>query len=150
MSVKSVIRILAGPASITAILMLVLLLSLGGAELLSSKKQIGLRIGADVALAKANALAEAVLDGSVDDVQGTTFHARRIRDAADGAALASSDERAALALKALRGNSTQPFSQFYEADGKQRLYYAVSDGTQGALVLDIELERERAAIGRTL
>src|SRR5688572_1032865 len=80
MSAKGVIRILAGPASIIAILMLVLLLSLAGAELLSDKKTVARQIGGDVAVAKARAVAEAILvddhTGALDS-KGATFSARR-------------------------------------------------------------------------
>jgi PAS domain S-box-containing protein len=150
MSIKRTIRVLAGPASITAILMLVLVLSLAGAELLSSKKQIALRIGTDVALAKANALAEAVLAGTAVDVEGTTFVARRVPLSDDASPIDESDEFATAARAALKDDASRPYTRFSEVDGKRRLSYAVRDGAGGALLIDMELERERAAIGRML
>jgi len=120
-------------------------MSLGGAELLSSKKQIALRIGADVALSKARGIAEAVMAGSISDVQGTAFDARRVPLAAEIA-----DEHVKTALAALQRDARHPHVRFYEADGQMRLLYAVSAGTNDAVLVNLALDRERAAIGRVL
>jgi PAS domain S-box-containing protein len=149
-SLKGVIRILAGPASIFAILMLVVLLSLGGAELLSSKKALGLHIGSDVALAKASAVAEAVLNGSdARDVSGTTFNTRHLSDALISTATPT-DPVAAKAIAALRRDRSRPHVAFVEVDGKHLLHYAIADRDDGVLLVNLDLERERAAIGRPL
>ena len=149
MSSKRVVGILAGPGSIIAILMLVLLLSLMGAELLSSKKQIALTIGNDVALAKAHAVADALLSGSAD-IASSTYTSRRLPGALAASAPSPADARTTKALAALRSHPSRPFSEYHEVEGRQHLYYAVSDGADGALVVDFNLERERAAIGRVL
>ena len=60
--------------------MLVLLLSLTGAELLSDKQSIALQIGSDVALAKAHTVSEAVLigqDSEALELNGTRFKTHR-------------------------------------------------------------------------
>ncbi|HVF17879.1 MAG TPA: response regulator, partial [Steroidobacteraceae bacterium] len=150
MSSKGVIRILAGPASIFAILMLVVLLSLGGAELLSSKKALGLHIGSDVALAKADAVAEAVLNsGDSRDVSGSTFTARHLPGAITSTATPS-DPIAASAIAALRRDRSRPHVSFVELHGKHHLHYAITDRSDGVLLVDLDLELERAAIGRPL
>lgn len=149
MSAKSVIRILAGPASIVAIAMLVLLLSLGGMQLLSQRKAVGLQIGNDVALAKASALAESALQQQASEIAGSTFTSRRYPGALTTPP-SGIDELTSEAIAALRSNPEQPHSRFYQVDGKYRLRYAVPDGNGGALVVDLDLEGERAAIGRVL
>jgi two-component system, sensor histidine kinase and response regulator len=150
MSVTSVIRVLAGPASIVAILTLVLLLSLGGAELLSSRQQLALQIGSDVALAKAAAIADATLAGSAPNTAGTSFQTRRFPDALTDPASSAADSSVSAAFHALRRDASQPYVHFYEANGEYRLRYAVADRGGGALVVDLQLEHERAAIGRVL
>jgi PAS domain S-box-containing protein len=150
MSSKGVIRILAGPASIFAILLFVLLLSLGGAEMLSSKKALGLHIGSNVALAKASAIAEAVLNGDASrDVSGSTFVTRHLPGAITSAATPV-DPVAAQAIAALRHDRSRPHVAFVEIDGKHHLHYAIADRNDGVLLVDLDLELERAAIGRPL
>ncbi len=145
MSAKGVIRILAGPASIVAILMLVVVLSLCGAELLSSKKAVARQIGTDVALAKASAVAEAVFKGTdAATVSGGTFTARHLE------APSASDRFAEEAFAALRRDPTRPHYTFTEIEDHPQLHYAVADANGGVLVITLDLARERAAIGRTL
>jgi two-component system sensor histidine kinase/response regulator len=152
MSAKGVIRILAGPASIVAILMLVLLLSLAGAELLSDKKSIARQIGGDVAASKARAVAEAILVGRDTDsldLNGSRFSARRYPQALTTVGM-TSGEWSDAAIAALRRNDDQPQVNFHEVDGTPHIQYAVSDRAGGVLIVDLGLAEERAAIGRVL
>src|SRR5262245_25522988 len=120
--------------------MLVVLLSLGGAELLSSKKQIGLQIGADVALAKARAVSEAILAG--DDAQTATFTSQRLAGALADDAPLPLDEFAARAVTALRKDATRPQAKFGELNGTYHLRYATTDGAGGVLMLDLPIAAE--------
>jgi two-component system, sensor histidine kinase and response regulator len=150
MSAKGVIRILAGPASIIAILMLVLLLSLAGAELLSNKKSVARQIGSDVAVAKARAVAETILLGHATDsleLNGSTFNARRYPQVLTTVGEARGDW-SDTAIAALRQNGDEPQVTFAEVDGTPHVRYAVSDRAGGVLIVDLGLAEERAAIGR--
>ncbi len=148
---KNVISIMAGPASIFAILMLVVLLSLAGAELLSSKKAVAHRIGTDTALTRAQSIAEAVLAGSNRNIQGATFATRHLPLALrDPSAFADADAFTTEAIAALTRDDSRPYTRFRNTDGELRLRYAVSDRTGGVLLIDMDLAGERAAIGRVL
>ncbi|HEY5807147.1 MAG TPA: hypothetical protein VIT67_04230, partial [Povalibacter sp.] len=61
MKFKTVLEVLAGHASIAAILVLVLLLSLAGLPALQQNKVAAEHLGADFAISKADAVAEALL-----------------------------------------------------------------------------------------
>jgi|HigsolmetaAR202D_1030399.scaffolds.fasta_scaffold00279_3 two-component system sensor histidine kinase/response regulator len=150
MSARGVIRILAGPASIVTIAMLVLLLSIGGTQLLSQRKSIGLRIGNEVALAKASALAESALRQQVPEIKGSSFTTLRYPDALNASSAPPVDELTASAIEALRRDPGRAHHRFYQVNGWYRLQYAVHDGSGGAVVVDLDLDSERAAIGRVL
>jgi hypothetical protein len=75
---RTVLEVLAGHASIAAILVLVLLLSIAGAPLLQQKEAVAKHIGGDVALSKAHAVSEALLasaDTHVLDSEQPSFKA---------------------------------------------------------------------------
>jgi len=130
--------------------MLVLLLSLFGAELLSDKKALGRRIGADVALEKARAVAEAVLNsGDIRDVKGASFTTQHLPNSLASTATPD-DQLAANAIEALRRDRSRPYIVFDEQAGKQLAHYAIDDRAGGVLLVHLDLERERAAIGRPL
>lgn len=117
MSARGVIRILAGPASIVTIAMLVLLLSIGGTQLLSQRKSIGLRIGNEVALAKASALAESALRQQVPEIKGSSFTTLRYPDALNASSAPPVDELTASAIEALRRDPGRAHHRFYQVNG---------------------------------
>ena len=153
MKAKDVVAILAGQASIVAILVLVLVLSLAGAPLLQQKKIVAERIGADFALTKAEAIAEALLRPNTDsrylDHRGERYTARHLKRALlippRDTAPRGFPIRAVTALKA---NPSQPHIEFENFAGEPHLLYAVADGRDGVLVLEMKLDRERAIVGR--
>jgi PAS domain S-box-containing protein len=157
MKSQSLIRILAGQASIVAILLLVLVLSIAGAPLLQQKKVVAMHLGADVAIAKARALSEALLadDGGsrpLDrplDRHGKSFNARHFQHALSQPSLAAApgsfEERA---LIDLRLNPQHPVMDFLGVAGEPHLKYATTDGADGVLILDLPLAQERAIVGR--
>ena len=85
MKARGVIAVLAGQASIVAILVLVLVLSLAGTPLLQQKKIAAQRIGAEFALTKAQAVSETLLAkgaaaGSMGH-SGESYFARHLKQA---------------------------------------------------------------------
>ena len=82
---KNLLGVIAGQASIVAILVLVLLLSIVGAPLLQQKKVVAQRIGADVAVTKAYAITEAILAGEAGreslDTYASSFSASHLQHA---------------------------------------------------------------------
>ena len=155
MNSKGVLEVLAGQASIVAILCAVLLLSIAGAPLLQDQRNVALRVGTDVAISKAYAISEALLADGIDsrelDASERSFSARHFpgslkSDAANRAA----PEFAVNAIQKLRANPHQPQMEFTTVGGNHHLLYAVNDGHEGVLVLDLPLDRERATIGRFL
>jgi two-component system sensor histidine kinase/response regulator len=152
MKSHSLIRILAGQASIVAILLLVLVLSIAGAPLLQQKKVVALHAGANVSIAKAQAIAEALLAQNTGDrlldVSRESFTARHLRHALSepSTALPGSFDNEAIA--ALRANPDHPQRKFISAGNDPHLQYAVADGAGGVLILDLPLAQERAIIGR--
>src|SRR5690606_19453529 len=85
MKAKGVVAVLAGQASIVAILVLVLVLSYAGAPLVQQKKVVAQRMGAEFALTKADAIAEALLASDAGerklDQRGQAFTARHLKHA---------------------------------------------------------------------
>src|SRR5687767_8521997 len=152
MKSQALIRILAGQASVVAILLLVLVLSIAGAPLLQQKKVVAMHAGADVSIAKAQAIAEVLLAQNAGDrlldVSGESFTARHLRHALSepSAALPGSFDNEAIA--ALRANPDHPQRKFISVNQDPHLQYAVADGAGGVLILDLPLARERAIIGR--
>src|SRR4030095_8348094 len=82
---KNLLGVIAGQASIVAILTLVLLLSIVGAPLLQHKKVVAQRLGADVAVTKAYAISEAILSGEQGreslDTYASSFSATHLQHA---------------------------------------------------------------------
>src|SRR6185503_4885145 len=82
---KNLLGILAGQASIVAILVLILLLSIVGAPLLQQKKVVAQHLGADVAVTKAFAISEAILAGEAGreslDTYASSFSASHLQHA---------------------------------------------------------------------
>src|SRR4051812_42720005 len=82
---KNLLGVIAGQASIVAILVLVLLLSIVGAPLLQQKKVVAQRLGADVAITKAFAITEAILAGDQNreslDTYASSFSASHLQHA---------------------------------------------------------------------
>lgn len=156
MKSTGVLRVLAGQASIVVALVLVLFLSIAGAPILQQKKIVAQRIGADVAVSKAYAISEAILAGAdgkhIGDTHGKSFTARHLPqalihhdDAKTGAAV---DGFAVRAINHLRANPSRPEIHFTNFAGQWHLQYAVMDGADGVLLLDLPLDQERATIGR--
>src|SRR5678815_2893853 len=111
---KNLLGILAGQASIVTILVLVLLLSIVGAPLLQQKKVVAQRLGADVAVTKAFAIAEAILSGEQGreslDTYASSFSASHLQHALAPNAIAQPDgTHAASAAQALRSNAAKPY-----------------------------------------
>jgi PAS domain S-box-containing protein len=152
-SSRKLLGVLAGQASIVAILMLVLLVGIAGAPLLQQKKTVALHIGADVAVAKALAISDALLAPGTGaqplETQTDSFQARRIPQAlesADGPLADDSFEHRA--IESLRKDRANPYREFTTVAGVPHLEFAVPDRAGGVLLLDLPLTRERAAIGR--
>ncbi|HJY38768.1 MAG TPA: hypothetical protein VJ299_14920, partial [Steroidobacteraceae bacterium] len=150
---KNLLGVIAGQASIIAILMLVLLLSIVGAPLLQQKKVVAQRLGADVAVTKAYAISEAILAGDAGreslDTFANSFSASHLQHAlAPGAKPQPAGTQAALAAAALRANPTRPYTSFEQVAGTPHLFYGIGDQSDGVLLLDLSLERERETIGR--
>ena len=157
MKFKTVLEVLAGHASIAAILVLVLLLSLAGLPALQQNKVAAEHLGADFAISKADAVAEALLaqdsTGPID-TEGHSFTAQHYRgvlasnaDTAQSQRIAG-DAFAEKSLQALQANPQQPQHTFIAVEGQYHLRYAVSDRAGGMLMLDLPLDRERATVGR--
>jgi PAS domain S-box-containing protein len=151
---RTVLEVLAGHASIAAILVLVLLLSIAGAPLLQQKVTVAKRIGSDVAVAKAQAVSEALLanaDPRVLNSRQPSFiseHFPRALTSAIDTSRIAQDPFALQALDALRVDATQPQIRFVVVDEKFHLRYAISDRAGGMLLLDLPIEHERAVFGR--
>jgi PAS domain S-box-containing protein len=150
---KGVIAVLAGQASIVAILVLVLVLSLAGAPLLQQKKVVAQRLGADFALSKADAISTALLAApsiSVPlDQNNDTFHARHLKHALTTGTRDSAPRGFPVrAVAALKANPGQPHIEFENFAGQPHLLYAIADREDGVLILELKLDRERALVGR--
>ena len=150
---KNLLGVIAGQASIVAILTLVLLLSIVGAPLLQQKKVVALHLGADVAVTKAYAITEAILAGKQAsdplDTYASSFTASHLQHAlAPAAQPQPSGTQAARAAAALHANPSRPYTSFENVAGTPHLFYGVADRDDGVLLLDLSLERERATIGR--
>jgi len=154
MKSESLIRILAGQASVVAILLLVLVLSIAGAPLLQQKKIVAMQIGANVGVAKAHAIAEALLaEGAAKlpaHVTGKNFTAHHLQYALSPSSIAApTDSFEARAFDSLRADSNRPvFGIVSDAKRNPHLQYAAADGAGGVLILDVPLEKERAMVGR--
>jgi two-component system sensor histidine kinase/response regulator len=150
---RNVLGLIAGQASIVAILLLMLALGITGAPLLQQKKVVATRLGADIAVTKARAISEALLADAGErplDVTSDAFSARHFQHAlaATSTSPVPADEVAARALTALRTDSSRPFVHFRSVGEVPHLFYAVADGRDGLVLLDLPLDRERATIGR--
>ena len=154
MKFRTVLEVLAGHASIVAILVLVLLLSIAGTPILQQQKSIAHRIGADVAIAKADAIADALLSAGTSrtlDTQSRDFSAQHLPGVLNTAPLPkSADAFVTGARLKLQQNPQQPQSEFVIVADQHHLRYAVADRAGGMLLLDVPIVRERAAIGRPL
>jgi PAS domain S-box-containing protein len=153
MKAKGVIAVLAGQASIVAILVLVLVLSLAGAPLLQQKKIVAERMGADFALAKAEAIAEALMSTNPSqrnlNQHQQSYYAHHLKNALTVETHYSAPRGFPIrAVEAIKANPTQPHIEFDNFAGQPHLLYAVNDRQGGVLVLDMELDRERAIVGR--
>lgn len=157
MKSRGLLQVLAGQASIVAILVLVLFLSIAGAPILQQKEVVAQRISADVAVTKAQAIAEAILAGADGkrtlNARSESFTAQHLpyaltqpRDNRPGAAEA--DDFSTRAVNSLRADPSQPDFHFTNVAGQLHLHYAVADGAGGVLLLNLPLNQERAAIER--
>ena len=151
-SSRNLLGVVAGQAAVVAILVLVLVLAIAGAPLLQQKRIVAEHIGADVAAAKALALSEALLSDPArapHKVDSESFQARRVPGVVGATTdLHSGDTFESRAINALRRDATTPHREFTTVDGVPHLLFAVADQDGGALLLDLPLDRERAAIGR--
>ena len=156
MKSRDLLQVLAGQASIVAILVLVLFLSIAGAPILQQKEIVAQRIGADVAVSKAQAIAEAILAGADGkrtlESRSESFTAQHLPHAltqqGDSQSHVATDSFAARAINRLRADPSQPDFDFINIAGEFHLQYAVPDRAGGVLLLDLPLDQERAAIGR--
>jgi two-component system sensor histidine kinase/response regulator len=155
MRAKGVLAVLAGQASIVAILVLVLVLSLASAPILQQKKVVAQRMGAAFAVTKAEAIAEALLAVRTDenpralDQQAQRYTARHFEHALVAPAQENgTSDFAARAANALKQNPSTAHFEFERIDGDPYLLYAVPDGRDGVLVLEMKLDRERELLGR--
>jgi len=149
---KGLVAILAGQASIVTILALVLMLSVAGAPLLQQKKVVAQHIGADVSIAKAYAISQALLanqDGQLA-TSNRSFTSTHLPHALTRDVATEPGSFADTAVKHLRAGQTRPEIHLLSLEGQPHLQYAVKDRADGVLILDLPLERERAAIGRML
>ncbi|MBB6092498.1 PAS domain S-box-containing protein [Povalibacter uvarum] len=152
MKSRGVIEILAGQASVVAILVLVLFVSIAGTPLLLQKKVVAQRIGADVAISKAYAITEALLSNGSQgnlDKDERSFTSRHLPNALTAPVETDvSDPFITAAVAKLKANPQQPHIDFTNAAGQVFLRYAVNDRAGGVLLLNLPLDRERAVIGR--
>ena len=132
--------------------MLTLVLSILGAPLLQQNKVTALRIGADVAVSKAYSLSEAILadpDQRSLDRYTSSFRAIHtpgvLANPADSRPLNDTTQRA---VAALRADPRRPHQEFTTVAGTRHLFYSVADRAGGVLTIDLNLEAERALIGR--
>ena len=151
---RGVLEVLAGQASIVAILALALFLSIAATPILQQKKVVAHRIGSDVAIAKASAVTDAILQsaegrGSLNTA-ARSFTATQLPNVLSAPASVQGDAFLARAIEGLRANPQQPQFDFVTVAGQHHLRYAVSDRATGVLLVDLPLDRERAAIGRLL
>jgi two-component system, sensor histidine kinase and response regulator len=152
MQSRNLLAIVAGQSSIFAVLTLILVVSIAGAPLLQQKKVVAQHIGADVAMMKAYALSEAILadfDGDRSlDRSSSAFVATHVRNALAPQAAPAPDAFTRRAVDALRLRPGRPHTQFVTLAGTPHLLYAVSDGANGVLTINLNLETERNTIGR--
>ena len=153
MKAKGVIAVLAGQASIVAILVLVLVLSLAGAPLLQQKKVVAEHMGAEFALTKAQAISEALLSGQAErvdlDQHNETYYARHLQHALTTGTRDSAPRGFPIrAVAAVKANPGQPHIEFENFGGQPHLLYAIADREDGVLLLDLKLDHERALVGR--
>jgi two-component system, sensor histidine kinase and response regulator len=150
---KGLLELIAGPAAIIAILLLVLGLAIVGAPLLQQKKVAAIRMGSDMAITKAYALSEALLadasDGAITATDTRSYSARFYKDALLASApLPAFEMLTPGTLASLRAQPQRPVIAFTTVYGTPHLIYSVTDGSHGVLVIDLPLERERALVGR--
>jgi PAS domain S-box-containing protein len=153
MKLRGVIRNLAGHGSIVAILLLVLVIAIAGAPQLQQKQVAATRIGTEMAVARAEAIADALLthdgDGTSLTSQTPSYRAQHLPGALNSATVAGplADLRV---IKQLRADPSHPATQLERAQQELVLHYAVSDRHGGILLLELTLEPEFATIARYL
>jgi two-component system, sensor histidine kinase and response regulator len=148
---KHLLAVIAGQSSVVAILVLVLTLAVAGAPILQQKQVMAQNIGAEVGITKAYALSEALLANAGDepvDTFNSAFDARHFPGALAAGTELPKDMTAAAAIAELRDNPSTPFIHFRDVAGSPHLFYGVPDRKGGALLLDLPMEREQAAISR--
>ena len=150
MNFQGVIRNLAGQGSIYAILLLVLGIAIAGAPQLQQKRMAAVRIGSELAVAKAEAIADALLthqvDGKTLDTRSTYYRAHHFPAGPESSANPLRDSRAIAKLKA---DPSHAAIHFERTDNNGRtLHYAVPDGNGGVLLIELSLEREFETVGR--
>jgi PAS domain S-box-containing protein len=152
MKAKAVIAVLAGQASIVAILLLVLVLSLGSAPRLQQGKASAQQLTHDLALTKAEAVAQALLSepASRDLTRRTAaFNAVHLANAlATEARTDVPNDFAARARAALHADPTSFHAEFDSESGQPLLLYAVSDGRGGILTLELPIQHDHALTGQ--
>ena len=148
MRFKGLLELIAGHTAIFAILLLVLLLSIVGAPLLQQKKVAAIRMGADIAITKAYAISEALLNGTDQgvsaDANTRSFISRHYKAALIGGTVPPAHMLKPGTIEALLDNPQRPSIFFPSVYGVPHLIYVVHDRHEGVLVLDLPLERERA------
>ena len=148
MRAKGIVAILAGQASIVAILAIMLALALASTPLLREHKATVEHVSTELAVAKAEALAEALLATGADRAhRGETFIARRLHGAlASSTSEASPQSFEQRAIAALKAQPDRPYFELVEEAESARLLYARTDRADGVLILETPLAREQAAI----
>ena len=152
MKLQGVIRNLAGHGSITAILLLVLAIAIAGAPQLQQKRTAALRIGTDLAVAKAEAIADALLSHSMAgqslDMEGSSYQAHQVSAARNPPGATHDPFADSPAVAKFKADPSHPAMVFERKDDYPVLHYAVADGHGGILLIDLSLDREVATIGR--
>ncbi|HEU4652481.1 MAG TPA: response regulator [Steroidobacteraceae bacterium] len=153
MNPKSVLAVLAGQASIVAILMLVLVIALFGAPQLQQKQVMAQKVGADIAISKAQTIAQTLLsqndDDHLRDYRSPAFASRHLAHALTHPPIDTAPQGfVPRAVSHLQTDSHNPYIEFQSLAGQPTLLYAVSDRGDGLLMLELPLEREGAIIGR--
>jgi PAS domain S-box-containing protein len=152
MNFQGAIRNLAGQSSIYAILLLVLGIAIAGAPQLQQKRTAAVRIGSEMAISKAEAVADALLahriDGKTLDTLGTYYRAHHFPAGSQANGSEHNPLLDSRAVAKLRADPSHAAVQF-EAVGKDRvLHYAVPDGNGGVLLIEMSLDREFETVGR--
>jgi PAS domain S-box-containing protein len=153
MNSKNVLGVLAGQASLVAILMLVLVIAIFGAPQLQEKKVVAEKIGAEIAISKAETIAQTLLSqnesSTLRDYRSSAYASRHLNHALTHPPLDSAPRGfIPRAVQQLQREPQRPYLEFQSLAGQPTLLYAVADHDDGIVMLELPLERESAIVGR--